>query len=979
MQSGQRFKSYFYCIFVVMENVKLSYVASLLDFDLESTGSTFFLTSGCYSTEELLFEERLVLDVAKKLNAVAVYFRRFSEMQSSIPQIFIFDNTLHKITERDLAEIHRRIWSSSIVPLYYVFDNTNINVYDARKSVSYNKYDKTITVSPLEILPLISDSLSQLKNYSAKLFQNGTFWEQKELVNHFLNKESAQNKLIEGLKRVRSQFIEESNLANNLAHQVLVLSILVKYLEERKDEQGNHVFPGNYFNKYNGSNSFCDVLRTGQVVNLFEDLSLHFNGKIFELLPEDKNILCKTNLAKLADYLDANSENSQFVIWPLYSFENLPVELISRIYEEFIPNRSDAVYTPIHLARLMVDECMPVSIPQADYKIIDVSCGSGVFLVKVFKRLVQWWQKEQFDKTGIVLNPTIEILKNILLNSVYGVDIEEDSVKLSVFSLSIALCDMLKPTEIWTELRFDDLKEKNIYTGNFFKYLNDTEKNQFDLVIGNPPFEDKKKNFDSIYSEFSIEKDYHVPRNQIALLFLQQAMKMLKTKGLLCFVMPSGPLLYNNTIDFRKMFFSKYEIPQIIDFSELRNKSLLFEKTISTVVIFVNNKIPEIAHNILHITVKRAKSAKEKLFFEIDHYDIHNVPLEIAENDPNIWKSNLLGGNILYYLVNRLYKLRSFGVFLEEKKKNSGWVFGEGYHYGDRKKEASHLTGKLLIETESFTEHGFLETIIEKELLFGRTRENNKLIFQAPHLIIKEVLGKNKFLIEFLDYGLIFKNRIVGIHVPIEQEIELKKTEEILQRNYQLLKLLILSSSAEAGINRSGGYVMYMKDILNLPFPENEKELQLSVNEEIIKSDVLNYKLEELSKGENAIINTTTVSDLQLKEFGKVFCENLNSIYQVDERQFKPLTTIHTISYTCFPFAYGNDDFIPEISSKIKDGNLSELIENRQDSVHYRRILRLYQKDLVFLIKPNTLRYWLKSIALKDASDVMIDLINSGY
>ncbi|MDO8927610.1 MAG: hypothetical protein Q7W54_01325, partial [Bacteroidota bacterium] len=141
-----------------------------------------------------------------------------------------------------------------------------------------------------------------------------------------------------------------------------------------------------------------------------------------------------------------------------------------------------------------------------------------------------------------------------------------------------------------------------------------------------------------------------------------------------------------------------------------------------------------------------AKSAKEKLFFEIDHYDMHNVPQEIAETDLNIWKSNLLGGNQLYYLVNRLSQIRNLGDYLEEKRKTSGWFYGEGYHYGDRKKKASHLTDKLLIETESFTEHGLLKTIIEKELLFGRTRENNKLIFEAPHLIIKELLGRNRFL-----------------------------------------------------------------------------------------------------------------------------------------------------------------------------------------------------------------------------------------
>ncbi|MDP3916181.1 MAG: N-6 DNA methylase [Bacteroidota bacterium] len=961
-----------------MEKVELSDVFNLLDFDTESKDSTLFLTSKDYSTDVLFFEERLVLEDAKKLDATAVFFRRFAEKQSSIPQLFIFDNTTHRFSEEDLAIIHRRIWSSSIVPMYYVFDNSNINVYDARKAVSYNKNNKQISISAIENLPLISSSLARLK-YSAKRFLNGTFWEQKELANNFLSKESAQNKLIEGLKKIRSQFIEESNLESNLAHQILVLSILVKYLEERKDEQGNHVFPSDYFRKYNNSNSFCEVIRSGNIVGLFEDLSLHFNGKIFELSPDDKAILSDRNLTKLAEYLDANSENDQFVLWPLYSFEYLPVELISRIYEEFIPERNDAVYTPIHLARLMVDECMPISDPKSDYKVIDVSCGSGVFLVTVFKRLVQWWQKEQYDQFGQIKHPTVEILKKILLNSVYGVDIESDSVRLSVFSLSIALCDMLKPTEIWTELRFEDLKEKNIYTGNFFKYLNEKEKGQFDLVIGNPPFEDKMKDFDSLYTEFNIEKDYHIPRNQIAMLFLQQAMKMLSHNGLLCFVMPSGPLLYNNTIDFRKKFFSTYEIPQIIDFSELREKSLLFEKTIATAVVFAYNRKPERRHNILHITVKRAKSAKEKLFFEIDHYDMHNVPQEIAETDLNIWKSNLLGGNQLYYLVSRLSQLRNLGDYLEEKKKTCGWVYGEGYVTSKRLKPASHLTGRMMVEAKHFTEAGIVKTGVETETLFYRTSEKNKDIFLAPHLLLKESLGNKNFIIQYLDFDIIFKHRIIGIHTSRGQESELENIKILLKNNYHLFKLLILATSAEAGINRSGGYIVLKKDFMNLPFPEHENILQLSKNEEIIKSDVLNYKLEELSKGENAKINTATVSDKQLEEFGEVFCENLNSIYQVDGRSFMPLNPIHTISYTCYPFAYGNDQFVPEISSKIKEGDLSELIDNKQDSVHYHRILRLYQKDLVFLVKPNTLRFWLKSIALRDVSDVMIDLVKSGY
>ncbi|MRT92235.1 class I SAM-dependent DNA methyltransferase [Ancylomarina sp. 16SWW S1-10-2] len=962
-----------------MNQPSINNVLEKLDFKPKSKLSTLFFTSKNYNSYELLFEERLILDVAKKLKAAAVYFRRFTENQSSKAQLFIFDNTLNSFTEEELAELHRKIWSSGIVPLYYVFDKTNINIFDARKHVNYNKNSKKISVDPFDCLPIIAESYERHQRYSAKLFANGTFWEQKEVENRFLSKESSENKLIEGLKKVRTDFINESGLDSKLAHQLLVLSILIKYLEERKDEHGNHVFPNDYFNKYQQASSFCEVLRTGEVVNLFDDLSTHFNGKVFELDEPDKQILSKTDLNKLAGYLDANSHNGQLVLWPLYSFEFLPVELISRIYEEFVDQRKDAVYTPIHLARLMVDECMPIAEPKPNYKVIDVSCGSGVFLVAVFKRLVQWWQKEQFEKTGKLIFPTVDDLKIILKNSIHGVDIEEASVRLSVFSLSIALCDMLKPTEIWMNLRFDDLREENIYLGDFFKYLNQTKKAQFDLVIGNPPFEDKKKDFNRLIADFKIDSDYHIPRNQIAMLFLQQAMKLLKPNGLLSFVMPSGPLLYNNTLEFRKEFFSRYKVPQIIDLSELRDASVLFEKSIATAVVFAYNTIPDRNHILTHIGVKRTKTTKERLFFEIDHYDMHPVSQEIAENDLAIWKSNLMGGNQLYYLVNRLRQLRSLSKFLDDKKEKNGWAYGEGFHYGDRKKTGIHLTGKPLVESKMFTEIGIKETRIESSKYFGRTRESNKLIFNAPHLLIKEILGKTKFITEFVEYDLIFKNRIVGIHSPECEKNELKQIENVLLNNYNLYKVLILSLSAEAGINRSGGYVMYMKDIINLPYPEDEKDLELSYSEEIIKDDVLNYKLEELTKGEKAKINTQLVSESELSDFGIVLCKSLNPLYEKGDKRFRALTPIKTLSYTCFPFAYGNDEFSPEISPKIADGDLSDLMENQQESVHYRRILRLYQKDIVFLIKPNSLRYWLKSIALRDAGDIMNDFVNSGY
>ena len=155
-------------------------------------------------------------------------------------------------------------------------------------------------------------------------------------------------------------------------------------------------------------------------------LSNHFNGKIFELTPDEIAELSTLNLDRLAKFLDAKSVNGQLSFWRLYAFDYVPVEVISRIYEEFISERADAVYTPTHLAQLMVDESMPLETPQRNFRAIDVSCGSGIFLVLVFKRLVQWWQKQAYEKTGEIKRPEVDALQSILQESIYGVDIEED-------------------------------------------------------------------------------------------------------------------------------------------------------------------------------------------------------------------------------------------------------------------------------------------------------------------------------------------------------------------------------------------------------------------------------------------------------------------------------------------------------------------------------------------------------------------------
>lgn len=278
---------------------------------------------------------------------------------------------------------------------------------------------------------------------------------------------------------------------------------------------------------------------------------------------------------------------------------------------------------------------------------------------------------------------------------------------------------------------------------------------------------------------------------------------------------------------------------------------------------------------------------------------------------------------------------------------------------------------------DKFVEAGILERTVEAETKFERPRKRNKLIFAPPHLLIKESPGENHFITAYLEEYLVFKNEIIGIHAPWEQRKELRHVESYLQENYLLLKALLFSFSGRAGISRSFSTVL-MKDFMALPFPEDFSILELSPNEEVIVRDVLDYGLEELKLGERAFVNVNYANAQYLIEFGEIFCQNLNSIYRSGENAFHPLEPIHYTSYICFPFIYGDEEKL-FIGSPDAKNNLDELLKNERRSVVFQRVLYLYQQDIVYLVKPKTLRYWLKSIALRDATQVMQDLVASGY
>jgi hypothetical protein len=579
------------------------------------------------SAPDILF----ALETARnKFEADAVYFRYFQDGRAAVPQLYIFDYTLKQLSIDDKNRIHRNMWNGYQVPAYIIIEKSTVSFYDAREKPDYNRanYAKEIIIKAGEAI----------KDFKAQSFDDGLFWEERNHKNHFQFEQSATRDLIRGLKEVYASFQEKSNLDKHVALKLLVQCLLIKYLEERDEDSKSGYFAVTYFQKHFQCSNFCDTIRQGKLLDLLDKLASDFNGKIFEWSSEteaevaERASIQKTEIKYLADYLDANIDNKQYVFWRLYSFSHLPVEVISSVYEELLTDSKDIVYTPEMIVSTLVDECMPLKSPQKDFKLIDVSCGSGIFLVKAYKRIVQWWRFEQWQKTGKLEKPSLPILKDLLLKSIHGVDIEQDAIRLSIFSLALAILDEVNldpPT--WGKLRFPDLSD-NILSKNFFEYVTENPPDDFSLVIGNPPFNlsevdgkepSRKKYFKELEKQIGYKSDINIPDEQPALHFLVQSMSLLKDGGMLSMIQPSVPILYQKDRNFRRELFSTYNILEVIDFTKLSDK-LWSGKNVPTAAIFLQKVKPD-NENVLHLIANRTFSNTNRLFLEFDHYDFHFI------------------------------------------------------------------------------------------------------------------------------------------------------------------------------------------------------------------------------------------------------------------------------------------------------------------------------------------------------------------
>lgn len=463
---------------------------------------------------------------------------------------------------------------------------------------------------------------------------------------HFLSTlDELRTKLAVVISKLNREMSEKD--INYAVQQIIDRIIFLRVAEDRNVENYGLLALANPKNKneddfknygFNGENSYYENLNY-----IFDRANEKYNSGLFDedAIVRNLNIDDKT----IKDIID-----ELYTPKNPYQFSVIPVEIIGNAYEQFlgktisIDKNHKAVielkpevrkaggvyYTPEYIVDYIVantvGEAIKGKTPDeiVNIKILDPACGSGSFLLGAYKYLLNY-HKEYFlkNKTKKYMGSRYEIIdesgnlalwvrKQILINNIFGVDIDSNAVEVAKLSLLLKSFEdsfnvneygqgSLLNEKILPSLDNNikcgnsligndfyeshlDLDDATLYKINCFDWEEEFKSifkgGGFDVVIGNPPYvfvkyvdwaDDVKDYFSSNYD--ITNKDNKSKSNQsgkinLYTLFIFRAIKLLKENGLFSFIVPNG-LLRTTTYDMaRKFILDNYHIDLIADLKD---------------------------------------------------------------------------------------------------------------------------------------------------------------------------------------------------------------------------------------------------------------------------------------------------------------------------------------------------------------------------------------------------------------------------
>jgi len=611
---------------------------------------------------------KIGVDVAYESKIGTIYFKYLSELS----------------IDKELPNLHRNIWNENQTEGFVIVSD-NITLLCASKYKPDQKAPRLCQIDSFDYgLNTLGFEPEKLSPILKENIDFGFFWEyvRERIKDH--KRKSVDYDLLLNLVHLERDL--SSRLSSEKTYILIERCLFLKFLEDR-----GFLLPQTLINILDGQDS-------QRLIKKFNEVNKSLNGDIFD----DKTVLVRDDIsqdamAKLHVFFTTDYRDRQIKLFP-YKFDIIPVELLSNIYEAFLKVEKQAsagiYYTPPKLVDLVLSETLEPKLKiNLKPACLDFACGSGIFLVKAFQRLI--------DKNNC--RGDFEKKKELLKDCIFGVEKDSVAARISIFSLYLTLLEGEEPNKIRQSIKNDKIKFPKLFGKNILwndtlfdelSFVNENGKTfqVFDVVVGNPPwgvnpFKDIEK---SKTMKLSDEKQKSVRRKQSSQYFSLKAEDFMTNKSICGLILNNSNFLMTIAKSFRSQLLKDYTIKV---FYELSQANSIFFKTKRVedltigadepaVVVIFKKKEQGNKNEIKYIKPSLGSLTEFLKIPVIKSSDITSVPQSALEDD-YLWRVLAIGDMEDYRLIRKLLshgeaKLKSGEGFSVTKHKEPKEILYDG-------------------------------------------------------------------------------------------------------------------------------------------------------------------------------------------------------------------------------------------------------------------------------------------------------------
>jgi hypothetical protein len=670
-----------------------------------------------------------------------------------------------------LQKLYDQIWCMSRPQLLFLATRGQLAIYDLAKpppkpGESLDGEDRLVDVAKS-----MEEVQSKLAAYHRERVETGAVFGDDRFRD---STNRADRALIRDLKIVRRQLeavpAPEGQKKPKLRHlhSLIGRAIFVRYLEDRE------ILVPAYFESIAGDREawqeilveppaapaldermvelrFLRVLRNKEFTYaLFEQLAGDFNGDIFPIEEGEVDCIRQEHLDELRGFLMGSTSRQKELFFFAYRFDVIPIELISAIYEEFYTERigksrsQGSHYTPPALVEFVLQHTLTPEVLAKKPRVFDPACGSGIFLVESFRRMVRHAWREQNGRRLSCLQ-----LRKILREQIAGIDVNEEAVRVAAFSLYLAFLHYQKPREINDERRLPYLKrvsreepdrqeEKNsgaeyfdvLLHANAFEAVSDDclpevarrfGPGSADIVVGNPPWgypkKDDKEGQKALAKTLKwcdVRKGRPVGDKELSQAFIHLSLVLLRDGGTAGLLVSSGVFFkhHENSRKFRRVWLNAARLEHVVNFAHVRH--IFFSgperkaKGISPFVSVVFERLkagPPRGNRFEYWSAKRTAVIENTRCVVLNRGDMHWLSQRDCLADERLWKIYWWGGHrddATIRSFSRFWELKALGKIIPTATISPG----RGFKEANKSRPAEWLKSYRELPTKSLRRYG---------------------------------------------------------------------------------------------------------------------------------------------------------------------------------------------------------------------------------------------------------------------------------